>query len=294
MALTIASRVSTFALALCALAAAGCAQTFPRPDALRHDGSAPSGVEIFERTFAAHGGGSLDDFKDLSVALDGDWKFLITRIQPLVTDHRYRVVSEERLLPTRGVYTASYKGPGGRKRVVRTPDGVRVFYNGEESFDEDVLQSTALTADSFFLFTLGPMALKRHRGAFERLEDGVDKGRCYYRIYVVAEPGLGYSERDEIVLWIDPETDLTYRVHITLEGYETTRGAHVDVTYLDYERRGPYVIPSEYFERVLGPIRIKAHGWHLTGLDINRGLSFEDLGGVDNVGLAAKPAKPLR
>ncbi len=294
MSITAAYRAATLALIIFPLVLGGCAQNFPRPANLPHDGSAPTADEIFARTFRAHGGESLDDFNDLNVALDGEWKFLITRIQPLVTDHKYRVVSEERLLPSRGVYTAAFRGPAGTKRVVRTAESVRVFYNGEETFDEDVLQSTALTADSFFLFTIGPMALRESRGKFERLEDGFDNGKRYYRIYAVVEPGLGYSAQDEIVLWVDPETYLTYRVHITLEGYETTKGAHVDVTFLDYEKRGAYMLPSRYLERVLGPIRITAHTWHLTGLDINRGLSLTDIEGQQYVGLAAAPATPLR
>ena len=291
---TPALRAATLTLIISLLVVGGCAQNFPRPANLPHDGSAPTADEIFDRTFRAHGGERLDDFNDLNVALDGDWKFLITRIQPLVTDHKYRVVSEERLLPSRRVYTAAYRGPAGTKKVVRTADSVRVFYDGEETFDEDVLQWTALRADSCFLFTIGPMALRESRGKFERLADGFDNGKRYYRIYTVAEPGLGYSARDEIALWVDPETYLTYRIHITLEGYESTKGAHVDVTFLDFEKRGAYTLPSKYLERVLGPIRIKAHSWYLTGLDINRGLSLTDIEGPQFTGLAAKPATPLQ
>lgn len=287
-------RITTPAIAVSLLVLGGCAQNFPRPADLPHDGSAPSGNEIFKQTFLVHGGQSLDDFNDLSVSLDGDWKFLITRIQPLVTDHRYRVVSEERLLPASGVYSADYRGPAGAKKVVRTEDGVSVFYQGVETFDEDVLQSTALTADSFFLFFLGPMALRESSGKFERLEDGLDRGKRFYRIYTVVEPGLGYSPRDEVVLWVDPETYLTYRIHITLEGYKTTQGAHVDVTFLDYEKRGAYTLPSKFVERVLGPIRIKAHSWYLTGIDINRGLTLADIEGSQYSGVAAAPAAPLR
>lgn len=271
----------------------GCAQVFPRPDAFPHDGSAPSASEIFTRTFEAHGGKNLEELKDLSVALDGDWEFLITRIQPLVTDHKYRVTSQERLLPAQGVYAAHYSGPAGTKKVLRTPNSVSVFYDGEESSDEDVLQSTALTADSFFLFTLGPLALFDNRDSFVRLEDAKAGDKRYYRLYTVIEPGLGFSPRDEVVLWIDPDTDLTYRVHITLEGYETTKGAHVDVTFLDYERRGAFVLPSQFDERVLGPVRLHAHAWHFTGMDINRGISLRELAGREYTGAAAAPAKAL-
>ena len=285
--------IRTSILIVLLISLAACAQQFPRPVNPPPDSDDPSAAEIFARTFDAHGGERLDEFDDLIVALDGKWKFLITRIQPLVTDHKYRVESEERLLPQSGVYTASYRGPDGTKQVIRTPDSVRVFYNGEESFDDDVLQSTALTADAFFLFTIGPLALWESRDDFQRLDDGVDKGKRYFRLYAVLEPGFGYADRDEIVLWVDPETFLTYRVHITLEGYETTKGAHVDVTFLDYEKRGDFVLPSRYLERVLGPIRITAHRWQLTGLDINRGFSLADIEGPVYVGRAADPAKQL-
>ncbi|MEM9171211.1 MAG: hypothetical protein AAGA84_00745 [Pseudomonadota bacterium] len=249
---------------------------------------------MFEKTFIAHGGEYLDELEDVSVALDGEWKFLITRIQPLVTDHRYRVVSEERLIPKQGAYAAQFVGPAGVKKVVRTPEKIRVFYDGEESFDADVLASTALTADSFFLFTLGPLALGEHRGQFQRLQDAREGGRTYYRIYSAVSPGIGVSEQDEIVLWVDQETNLTYRIHITLEGYKTTQGAHVDVSFVGYQTRGPFILASRFSERVLGPIKIKAHDWYLTGLDINRGMMFDSLDGPAYSGAAAKPATALQ
>ncbi len=273
--------------------ASGCAQNFPRPNTVPLATDGPGAAEVFDRSFLAHGGASLDQFHDLNIAMDGDWKFLITRIQPLVTDHKYRVVSEERLLPLEGVYTAFYKGPDGTKKVVRKGESVRVFYNGEESFDEDVLQSTALTADAFFLFHIGPLALREHRADFVRLEDGVEKGKRYYRLHATIEPGFGFSTRDEVVLWIDPETDLTWRIHITLEGYETTKGAHVDVTNLDFEKRGPFILPTRFVEHVRGPIGIKAHNWEWTGLDINRGVVFSELDGEGFSGSAEKPATVL-
>jgi len=247
----------------------GCAQTFPRPDkTCCADGL--TGNDIFERTFSAHGGAHLEDLKNLSVDVDGDWKYLITRIQPLVTDSGYRVRSREVIFPPYQAYHASFDGPSGNKWVLRTPSSTEVYYNGIRSSDENDLLSTALTADSFYIFTLGPMGLPQLAGKFFRLEDATEGGREFYRIYAQMTPGIGESERDEIVLWVDPETWLTSRVHITLEGYVTTKGAHVDVTFNDYAKLGDFVFPSAFFERVLGPIKIDAHEWRSRNHKINQ------------------------
>lgn len=254
----------------------GCSHNFPRPGSSPASLDQQSGREIFGKTFAAHGGRRLSQLNDVNVGLEGDWKFLITRIQPLVTDHRYRVKSQERLLPNLGVYSSVYEGPAGTKKVIRSTKNTRVFYNSQESFEQDVLKSTALTADSFFIFLLGPLALERHAAKFIRLADIKEKGKTFHRIYAELVPGIGASERDEIVLWVDTSSMLTHRVHITLEGYKTTKNAHVDVTYLHYKTLESFVFPVAFHERVRGPISIDAHSWKLTGLDINRNLSFSD------------------
>ncbi len=245
------------------------------------------------RSYRAHGGDSIADLKDVNVALDGRWHFLITRIQPLVTDHRYRVKSEERLALGKRIYAAQYQGPRGRKSVLRTQDSVQVQYDGESTTDVDVLNSTALTADSFYLFTLGPLALNPATQSFRRLPDVVEKGERYHRIYTLLEPGFGKSARDKLVLWVHAESMRTYRVHITIEGFRTTRGAHVDVTYLDYHSVSGFTFPSEFHERVRGPVAIDAHRWHFTGLDINRGWSERDVQLEAWKALAATPAKSM-
>ncbi len=286
-------------LALLALGfLAGCAVSFPRPAAeCCEQSEAWSGDALFQRTLDAHGYANLDALTDLNMALDGRWKFLITRIQPLVTDHRYRVRSQERIDPKRGIYAASYQGPAGEKQVFRSRSETRVWYDGVASFDEDVLASTALTADSFLLFALGPLsplAMPEGEGStYQRLPDVTEKGRRYHRIWRELRPGLGRSSRDELVLWIDAQTLRTYRLHITLEGYRTTRGAHVDVTYLAYRERAGLLFPVRFSERVRGPIAIKAHDWHWTGLDLNRGWDPQALRRYPWTGLATAPAGNL-
>ena len=279
------------ALALFLLSA--CAQDFPRPETAGHPDSSPDGRQIFEWTFVAHGGDRLTALTDVNVSLEGDWPFLLPLIQPLLADDGYRVQSQERLLPNEAVYSVDYHGPAGQKRVLRTRSEIRVLYDGVESADEAVLQSTAVTADSYLFFLLGPLAMAPQADSFVRLEDGVEDGRRYFRIYSPLVPGVGLSERDELVVWVDAETLRTFRVHFTLEGYAPTRGAHVDVTFLDHVELDGYVLPTRFHERVLAPLAIDAHTWWLTGLDINRGLTLSDLGVDAWSARAARPATSI-
>ena len=253
-----------------------CAQNFPKPDQI-DSVAKEQGQDWFNKTFTAHGGKNISKLNDVAVSMDGEWKFLITRIQPLVTDHKYRVQSEERILLKTKTYAAKYQGPGGTKTVFRNQSAGEtvVHYNKEASTARDVLSSTALTADSFYLFTLGPLALSDYQEKFVyNPECSTSVDAC---IYLNKSPGLGLSERDEIVLWVDRKSHRTKRVAITLEGHSSTRGAHVDVRYDAYVQRDAFVFPAVFFERVLAPIKIDAHRWRLTGIDINRGLGTLDL-----------------
>lgn len=256
-----------------------CASRFPAPTTEPHTNAldTASGKQLFQKTFHAHGGAQLDALQDVNVSLSGEWKWLIRRIQPLVTDYGYRIDSQERLFPGDRIYAAQYKGPDGTKSVFRSPTTTQVFYNGEETIEPEVISSSSLTADAFHLFLLGPLALEAWSENFQRLSDDRLGRELYYRVYLQRTPGFGLSASDEVVLWIDKKTQLTKLVQITLEGHESTRGAHVEVEYLDYIEHGGYWFPSKFYERVNAPIAIDAHEWHLTGLDINRGYSVEAL-----------------
>ena len=280
-------------LILTCIALSACASKFPSPEWAVHSESSPNGVEIFTNTFNTHGGESLDQLNDVNVSITGKWKKLIRKIQPLVTDFNYRVDSQERLLPQARIYAALYRGPGGTKKVIRTPDSIDVYYNDLQSTQPDVMSSTALTADSFHLFLLASLALEPWRNQFTRLTDETENDTRYYRIHVYRTPGFGFSTSDEVVLWINQQTNRTYKVQITLEGHSTTKGAHVEVAYLDYEQRGAYLFPSKFIEKVNAPVALNAHAWTLTGLDINRDLRLSDLTGKGYSKQASVPAKEM-
>lgn len=260
------------------LALSACATTFPTPqNAPPSTDSSLSGAMLFDQTFVAHGGEHLSDLNNVSVGITGQWKQLIRRIQPLVTDYTFRVESQERLFPKERVYAAHYTGPAGNKSVFRSPDTITVHYNGVESTNSEVLSSTALTADAFHLFLLGPLALEPWQDQFERLADAPLNGDLHHRVYSKRAPGFGYGEQDQVVLWIDPKTKLTRMIQITLTGHESTKAAHVEVEYLDYLVEGAYTFPAKFFERVNAPISIDAHAWELTNLTINQAYSVDDV-----------------
>jgi len=273
------------------LVSAGCATRFP--DATRSAAaSEPSAAQaIFEQCLAAHGGDIRTYAADLNLSIDGTWSTLIQRIQPIVTDSAYRITAQERYRPSDQLHAVWWQGPAGTKKVLRTPTTVEVSYNGIRELDEKKLQAAAMTADAFQLFHLGPSFLKMRGAAFVRLDDARESGVTYQRLHTTLSPGFGFSPADDVVIWIDPRTSRLFRVHLTLNGFETTRGAHVDTTFLEYRQVGRMLVPTRFSERVRGPIRIHAHDWWMTGADLARGWDETAVSGPDLAGAAAAPAQ---
>lgn len=278
-------------LAVCITA--GCATSFPvaRDDATFEDGA--TARQVFDACLAAHGGDIRTHDGDFNLSMQGRWAFLIQRIQPLVTDSGFRIRSHERFRPRDGIYVLQQEGPDGVKRIVQTPDGLRVSYNGVAETDPQKLSATAMTTDAFQLFHYGPSFIQWRASSMVRLPDAREGGIAYRRVLATLRPGFGDAKEDEVVLWIDPRDSHLFRVHMTLNGFSTTQGAHVDTTFLEYRRFGRYLLPVKFHERVRGPLRIDAHHWELTGLDLDRGWKASDVTGDAFTGTAAAPAKPL-
>ncbi|MGH1427571.1 MAG: hypothetical protein ACRBEE_06490 [Arenicella sp.] len=270
-----------------------CAKPLLLPSDIREGEVGVDGQQLFNETFIAHGGLYFESVSDINISIQGNWSFWAPRIQPDVADRHFRVSSQERYLPHSGIYTSYYTGPAGNKKVVRTPESIDIYYNDEKSTQANLIQASAMTADAFLLFSLGPLYLSTLETEFQRLTDVVYKGQHFLRVYSKIKPGLGYAEYDEVVLWIHPATKLTYRVDVTLKGYPPTEGAHVDVFYLDYVKLDQLTIPVHVIENVVAPFHLKAHEWHVTGADVNRGLIFDDIKGKGWSDKAAVPAKPF-
>ena len=249
---------------------AGCATPFPRPaDGAEAEGAA-SGEEIFAGCLAAHGGDLRKSVREVRLSTTGEWGTLIQRVQPLIADAGWRVEAEERHVPAEGRSEILYRGPEGTKRIVWDYPEIEVYYNGEPTTDPDIVASTAMTTAAFQLFHLGPSFLAWHGGTPVRLADETVDGKRYHRLHFVIQPGFGFSGKDEVVAYIDPETMRLFRVWITLEGFRTTQGATVDTTYLDYTEVEGFVLPSQFVERVRSPISLHVHAWEATEIDLVR------------------------
>jgi hypothetical protein len=264
----------------------GCAR-FPTatPEARFDDGL--SAKQIYADCLAAHGGDMRDYPGDINLSTDGHWHALIQRVQPLISDAGFRVTSEERYRPRDGVYAVHHHGPLGDKQVIRTPAGITVYYNDVRETDPAKLRATALTNDAFVLFHFGPSFIKARATTLSRLPDSRDGSERYYRLLATLTPGLGEAKHDQVVLWINEQTHLLYRVHFTLNGFETTQGAHVDTTFLAYRKLGRFTLPVKFKERVRGPIRLTAHEWNTTAMDLDRGWQPADVAGKHFTGKAA-------
>ncbi len=251
-----------FTVAGCSSFPDGGASSAPATDGLTAEA-------LFERCLAAHGGDVHTWAREVRFAVDGEWNTLIQRIQPIVTDARYRVTSQERYITADRRYEVEWRGPSGVKRVVRTPETVEVSYNGVATNDEAVRQATAMTADAFQLFHLGPSFFAARGARFERIADAREGGVTYRRLRTTLRPGFGFSEEDHVVAWIHPETDRLYRVHFTVNGFPATRGAHVDTTYLAYRPAGQLWVPTLLNERLRGPLRLNVHRWWMTAAEVD-------------------------
>ena len=254
-------------------------------------------------TANAHGLAAYGDINDINIAYDGIWRPLIDGVQPQVVDAGYRGASEERLLPRLGLNAQAYRGPRGRKHVAWQRDGstatatVGVWYDGQASSDAGSRQAAALVADVYGLFLLGPLWLAT-RSSFDSLPmqmSGTERvdGHLCDAVDVALRPGFGFSAYDRLTLCIDRDDAVTRRLRLTLEGYEGTRGAVAQVDHFEHRQLFGVLWPVRSFEEVVHPIRLPAHDWHVTGLDVNRGYGAEALLGDGFSGAALRPATPI-
>jgi len=264
-------RLATGLLAAAALLLAACATRFPEPAPAAAGPDGPDAATLLAQCVAAHGGDLRDSVNELHLSLTGEWGTLIRRIQPLVTDYGYRIDANERHLLDEDRSVVDWSGPSGRKHIDwRPPRDITVAYDDAPSTDPDVLASTAMTAEAFRLFHLAPSYLAWRGGEPLRLDDETVDGRRYHRLLFTLEPGFGFAERDRVVAYVDADSKRLFRLWITLEGFRTTLGATVDLTYLEFQEVDGFLLPRRLDERVRAPIGIHAHEWIVGDVELIR------------------------
>jgi len=253
-------------LALVALTSS-CLAPFPSwADAPNDDVSRQTAARILEQSVEAHGDiyGMLDEIR---VAYTGEWGSIVPVVQSVLADVEYRQTSRERLILDSDRIEQTHEGPGGTKTVLRTRDSIEVSYNGVPSEDPEVLASAALVADLYTMFLTAPSYVDRRNDAL-RLADPVKlDGRTHHRVMAHLSPGFGLAKDDFIVLWIDAQTFRVNRVGFTMRGLESTRNAHVEVTFDRYRDVEGFPFPTDFVERVRYPLPTTAHEWYSTELE---------------------------
>lgn len=288
----------------------GCASPLP-PLPPRAAGTAhePAAAALLREAAEAHGLTAWRDVSDLSISYEGEWRALVGRLQPELTDPGFRGRSQERLLPALGLTAQRHDGPAGTKQVLRRrsltrPDDlgdITVWRNAQPDTDPTRLDAAALVPDGYLLFLLGPLALVDAAGAplptVAALQRGgteeIDGSICE-QLRVRLTPGLGRVAADQLVLCLDRQTRRMRRVRFTLDGLESTRGAIAEVDLFEPREWHGIHWPTRFHERLRRPIPgLPVHDWRLTGLDINRGLSAADVSGPAWSAAAARPAQAL-
>lgn len=255
--------------------------------------NSPAARELLQAAAEAHGKSSYDELTDIGVSYDGQWLSNVGRFQRVLVDERYRKSSQERIILADRLTGQTHTGPGGTKYVLRDREAIRVWYDGMENTDPEVLDAAAAVADAYEMFLLAPFVLLADARSVSPMPPTKIDGHPCEQVLVVLRPGLGRSAEDRVIVAIDRQTRLVRRVRFTFRGLKDTRNVLADVTYNDWQTIHGVVWPTAFYEKVQRPIRIAAHRWRLTGLDVNRGLTPADLAGPVFSEKAAPPAKAL-
>lgn len=282
----------TVTILAAAIALSGCASTrFPE--------TAENGrpAAILSQSAAAHGMNAFAGIRDISVRYDGGWAAIAPKLQPVLADSKYRSASEERLQLRARTIAQLHRGPDGEKYVVRTPESVSVRYDGIANDEPDVRAAAALVADAYTMFLLGPFFFQQEmaRNRAQIAYGGTEKidGAVHDRLVITLRPGFGEADKDRVLVSIGRADRILRRVYFTLNGLDSTQGAAVDVTFSDHKRIGGVLWPTRFYERIRAPLKLPAHRWRMTGLDLNRGLTAADLGTISMSSRAATPAQAL-
>jgi hypothetical protein len=199
-----------------------CASVMPQA---QHLGEQPAARALLEASAQAHGVAAFRQIRDLNVSYDGQWHFLVQKLQPALVDARFRKTSEERLLFGREpVIGQRHSGQDGVKQVTRSAAAVDVRYNGQPTSNSEALAAAALVADAFRLFLLGPMYFLEGNISLELAGTADVEGRACDMLLAVRRPGHGLSAEDRYLLFIDQQDRLLRRVRFSMEGLASTQG----------------------------------------------------------------------
>ncbi len=253
---------------------------------------------LLDQSQAAHGKTAFSGIRDLSVAYDGMWFDIVTKVQPILTDKTFRKTSEERMLFSDNLIAQMHTGDAGKKMVLRDAqlplaDRTSVWFNQQAETNRDKIAAAHLVVEAYQLF-LYPAFYVERATHLERVGTGGVGGRECELLLAVMRPGIGNSAEDRVVLYIDKQDKLVRRVRLTLEGLDSTKGAIVDVDHDKFVEIAGVIWPTHFYESLVAPFPgLPAHDFSLRGLDVNRGMTKADFANAQFSARAAKPAAPV-
>jgi hypothetical protein len=253
---------------------------------------------LLDQSQAAHGKAAFLAIRDLSVAYDGTWFDIVTKVQPILTDKTFRKASEERMLFGDNVIAQMHTGDAGKKMVLRDgnlplSERASVWFNQQPETNREKISAAHLVVEAYQLF-LYPAFYVERATHLERVGTGSVGGRDCELLLAVMRPGIGNSVEDRVVLYIDKQDKLVRRVRLTLEGLDSTKGAIVDVDHDRFVEIAGVTWPTHFYEALVAPFPgLPAHDFSLRGLDVNRGLTKADFANAQFSERAAKPAAPI-
>jgi hypothetical protein len=280
-------------LILAALVSLTACSSIPMPKNAKATSSEPEAIALLEQSQQAHGKAAFAAIKDISVSYNGKWSYLITRIQPAITDIAFRETSEERMLLKDTLLAQIHSASGGKKTVIRNKGTSSIWYNQKPHTSPEQIAASSLVIEAYQLF-LYPAFYVQRAALLERAGTSVVNGRDCDVLLAVLRPGIGNSPEDRVLLSIDKQDKLVRRVWFTLEGTETTKGAVVSVAHDSFVEVGGVKWPTHFYESIVNPFPgLPAHDFSLTGIDLNRGLTVADFADGKFSERASKPALAL-
>lgn len=258
--------ISRYLVLSLALATIGCSTA---PDLA--SGPQSNGRSILEES-ARRQGTDFSATREVRVSYDGKWSLFPKLTQPVLVDPGFRGSSVEVYRPAREWVEQIHTGPSGEKRVTRqrSEGATGVAYNGKPSTDVEVVTAAGLVADAYTMFLFGASWVLDQGEDFRHLGESRLGGAVCDLVEATMRPGFGGAETDRVVVWIDRETKITRRVHFSLNGLESTRGAEVDVTmdgHVTAPDGGQW--PTRFVEMIREPVNTKAHEWEATSLVVD-------------------------
>jgi hypothetical protein len=243
--------------------------TLPVPGPHAEDPSQGEARKVLVRS-AQHHGDPWKNYRKVEIGYDGTWGKVATKVQPVITDPGFRKSSIEIYQPRSQKVRQLHSGPRGSKEVIRAGREVTVKFNGVSSSDSEVLGAAALVADAYTIFSFGSSWLAQHGRELRLLQDRSLSGEPCHLVAGRMAPGLGNAEEDHFIAWIGADSGLLRRFQFSLNGMESTRGADVDVVFLDHWKAPDGSIwPGHFIETIQRPIHVKAHDWRMVSLALD-------------------------